>query len=422
MKKKLGFLFIILSMLITFVTWLFVSSTREISIASEYSQLIAAFALVAFALVNFISTRNKILDYIFNGLDKSYVYHKYLSISALLLVVIHNITIEIGKRAEIKAGIPIPRDPYAMYGSFSLYLFVILIITAIVAKKLNYERWKVIHKFMIVAYMMGVYHYYGSSTYPVLSLDPFSIWLNIVNFIGVISILYSVLFYEKTAFKFRFKVSKLKVVSDGTLEITGKALGRNIEFKPGQFAFIKLIGKDSKFASHPFTISAAPTEREIQFTIKSLGDDTKVLLETLKLGDKFAVEGPHGNFDYKEGSKNQIWIAGGIGVTPFRSFLQAKVREDYSIDFFYAYNSEQDGAYLEELEKLTLDSNVRLHLFNFKDKGFLSVEQMKNYTELNQVEDVYFCGPKGMRESLKTQFKKSNFNNINMHYEQFQFK
>jgi predicted ferric reductase len=422
MKKRLGFLFIIMSMLITFVTWLFVSSTREISTVSEYSQLIAAFALVTFALVNFISTRNKILDYIFNGLDKSYIYHKYLSISALLLVVIHNITIEIGKGAEIKAGIPIPKDPYAMYGSFSLYLFVMLIITAIVAKKLNYERWKVIHKFMIVAYMMGVYHYYGSSTYPVLSLEPFSIWLNIINFIGIISILYSVLFYEKTAFKFKFKVNKLKVVSEGTLEITGKALGHNIEFKPGQFAFIKFSGKANKFSSHPFTISAAPKDGEIQFTIKALGDDTKVLLETLKVGDKFAVEGPHGKFDYRKGSKNQIWIAGGIGVTPFRSFLQAKVRDDYSIDFFYSYNSDQDGAYLEELEKLTYNSNVRLHLFNFKEKGFLSVEQMKNYAEISMVEDVYFCGPKGMRESLKNQFKNSDLGNINMHYEQFQFK
>src|SRR5471030_1547802 len=127
MKKKIGILVILFSMIITWILWLLINPTRDISIMSGYSQLLAAFALVAFAFINFISTRHKILDYLFDGLDKSYIYHKYLSISALLLVIVHNITINIGKQSERAAGIKIPRDPYAMYGSFSLYLFIILI-------------------------------------------------------------------------------------------------------------------------------------------------------------------------------------------------------------------------------------------------------------------------------------------------------
>lgn len=172
MKKKPGILLILFSMIITWALWVFIKPTREISTLSEYSQLIASFALVAFALINFISTRNKILDVLFDGLDKSYIYHKYLSISALVLVIIHNITIELGKGIERSQGIPIPRDPYAMYGAFSMYLFIILVLIAIIAKKLNYERWKAIHKFMIIPYAMGIYHYYGSATYAVFLLNP----------------------------------------------------------------------------------------------------------------------------------------------------------------------------------------------------------------------------------------------------------
>ena len=137
MKKKLGPIVILLSMIITFILWIIIKPTREISTMSGYSQLIAAFALVAFSFINFISTRHKILDYLFDGLDKSYIYHRYLSVSALILVVIHNITIEIGKGIERIQGIKIPKDPYAMYGAFSLYLFVILILIAILAKKLK---------------------------------------------------------------------------------------------------------------------------------------------------------------------------------------------------------------------------------------------------------------------------------------------
>ena len=242
MKKKLGIVVILLSMIITWILWLFIKPTRDISIMTGYSQLLAAFALVAFAFINFISTRHKILDYLFDGLDKSYIYHKYLSISALILVIIHNITIGIGKDSERAAGIKIPRDPYAMYGSFSMYLFIILILIAILAKKLNYERWKMIHKFMFIPYAFGIYHYYGSATYAVFSMEPFSIWLDIINCIGVLSVIYSILFYEKTSFKYKFKVKKLETVANGTLEITGSALGKDMEFKPGQFAFLKIIG------------------------------------------------------------------------------------------------------------------------------------------------------------------------------------
>ncbi|OOM16128.1 ferredoxin reductase family protein [Clostridium saccharobutylicum] len=421
MKNKSGNIIILSTMILTWILWLFAKSTRDISSMSGYSQLIASFALVAFAFVNFISTRHKVLDYLFDGLDKSYIYHRYLSILALILVVIHNITISMGKHIEISQGIRIPKDPYAMYGAFSMYLFIILIAVAILGKKLNYERWKTIHKFMFIPYAFGIYHYYGSATYAVFAIEPFSIWLNIINLLGIISVVYSIFFYEKTSFKYVFKVKNLQRVANGTLEITGSALKEDIKFKPGQFAFLKILDKENKFKSHPFTISQAPKKGELQFTIKTLGDDTRGLFDTLKVGDKFEVSGPHGKFDYKTGAKNQIWIAGGIGVTPFRSFSEEGIAKNFSIDFFYAYNNAEEGAYVDELLSLAND-NLRVHLFNSKEKGFLSVQEICKYVKTQESIDIYFCGSKPMRESLRKQFKNSNLNINNFHYEHFQFK
>ncbi len=422
MRRRIsGKLVIFISMIITWVLWLFVEPIREISAMSGYSQLIAAFALVAFAFINFISTRHKILDGLFDGLDKSYIYHKYLSICALVLAVIHNITISMGKKIERANGIKIPKDPYAMYGTFSMYIFIILILIALVAKKLNYEKWKTIHKFMIIPYAFGIYHYYGSATYAVFSLEPFCIWLNLINIIGIISAIYSVFLYEKISFKYKYRVKKLEIVANGTFEITGDSIGKEIKFKPGQFAFLKILDNENGFVSHPFTISEAPKSGELQFTIKALGDHTKELLNTLKVGDEFVVSGPHGKFNYKTGVKNQIWIAGGIGITPFRSFAQSGVGEEFSVDLFYAYNNEDEGAYKEELQLLN-SNNLRVHLFNSKEKGFLSVNEISKLVNIKDSVDVYFCGPAPMRENLKKQFKDSNFNIINFNYEHFQFK
>lgn len=421
MKNKLGIVIILLSMAITWIVWLFSEPIREISPMTGYSQLLASFSLVAFAFINFISTRNKILDNLFDGLDKSYIYHKYLSIYALILVILHNVTIDIGKRTERALGIGGVRDPYAMFGSFSMYLFIALIFIALVAKKINYERWKVIHKIIIIPYIFGIYHYYGSATYAVFSFRPYSVWLNIINLTGIVSAVYSIFFYERFSFKYKYKVQKLERVANGTLEITGASLGNDMEFKPGQFAFLKVLHNGSKFLSHPFTISQAHKKGEIQFTIKVLGDDTKVLVDNIKIGTEFSVSGPHGKFDYKSGSKKQIWIAGGIGVTPFRSFAQSNIDENFSIDFFYAYNNEEEAAYMDELEALSKD-NLRIHLFNSKEKGFLSVEEISNLVHIKEDVEVYFCGPKPMRENLKKQFKDSKFKVLNFNYEHFQFK
>lgn len=420
MRKKYGNLIIIFSILVTLALWLLVKPTRNISLLSQCSELLASIALVGFALINFISTRSKILDNIFDGLDKSYIYHRYLSISTLVILLIHDLTISIGRRI---GGTKVHYDKVgALIGSFSLYLFIILIITAIVAKKLNYERWKNIHKFMIVAYAFGIYHYYAVSDYAVLSFNGFAIWMDVINLIGIISAFYSVFIYEKTAFKYDFTVKNLNLVAEGTIEITGVTVGRSMKFRPGQFAFIKTKDNKNKFPSHPFTISEAPKDGEIQFTIKGLGDHTKELFKTLEVGDKFSAEGPHGKFDYKEGGKNQIWLAGGIGITPFRSFMQADVPEDYSIDFFYAFNNDEEGAYTDELEKLAAGNCVRLHAINSKKQGFLTVDKIGEYIKTKEPLDVYFCGPKPMRDALIKQFQNSDFVVKEFHYEHFQFK
>lgn len=418
MKKNNIFLGVVF--LVTVICWLFTKPVHPNSSIAQFSQLSAALALLGLAYVNFISTRHPMIDSLFNGLDKAYVFHKWLSMVSIVLVIVHIGSIVADN--NLSRGAFIAENSFGMMGWPSFILFLALVLVAILAKKINYETSKTIHKFLFLPYLIGLVHYYGCSDYAVLSLSPFSIWLNLINLIGIISIVYSILLYERTAFRYRYKISHIESVAKETIEITGHATGKEIKFNPGQFTFLKLLDKSIKFPSHPFTISQAPKNGEIRFIIKNLGDHTANLVSKVKIGDEFAVTAPHGMFNYSTGSRHQIWIAGGIGIAPFISFYQAGIPEEFSVDFFYAYNNKEEGPYLEEIKALDHGGNLRTYLIDFTEKGFLTVEKIEECVNMENPVDIYFCGPKPMRENLKKNLKNSRLNVLNFHYEEFQFK
>lgn len=428
MRDRTAFFLIVLSCLVTWLAWSTVQPTRLLSIYQQYSHLLASISIVIFAWMFFIATRNRLIDSWFHGLDKAYVYHKYLTLVALALILIHDWTIKLGKIRTVKTiKIEEPRlwgiklgDIGDGAGEFSLFLFFSLVILAVVAAKLEYQKWKLLHKLMLIPFILGIIHYYLRSRYLVFALNPFSLWMNFVILVGLLSAFYTVFLYERTAYKYRYKVSQLKEVAKGVLEITATSIGVEMKYQPGQFAFIKIADKENEFPSHPFSVSAAPQPGQLQFTIKALGDHTTSLQKIIQLGDTIAVSGPHGRFNYQTGAKRQVWVAGGIGITPFRSFCQSSIPADYQVDFFYAYANSAEGAYANELKAME-QQNLRLHLINSAEDGFLKIEDITRCLDDTPF-DLYFCGPSPMRKCLEKGFAGTQYPLQNLYFEKFQFK
>ncbi|RNC29048.1 MAG: Benzoate 1,2-dioxygenase electron transfer component [Candidatus Dichloromethanomonas elyunquensis] len=437
MRKYPGPLYILITILITVIFWSISEPLQSISLNRQYSQLIAAVMMTCFAWVFFLSTRHPLTDRLFQGLDKSYVCHKFLSIVNVLLIVVHKELLDSGKRNlfrqpggitgqiyNLPAGSPhgAGHGMFTGMASLSMALFIIFTLFAVFAWKLHYEKWKIIHQLFIIPYLIGTIHYYGSSDYAVTGFQAFGLWLNIVNLTGLASAIYSILIYEKTAFPYRYTITSIRPIAKDTLEVTGSTVKKGIFYQAGQFAFLKLPDKKNKFPSHPFTISQACRKGEVQFAIKALGGHTASLLRSVKEGDSFAVSGPHGRFNYLTGTKRQLWIAGGIGITPFRSFYQTAIPKDFEIDLFYCYNNPQEAPYLEELQDLEKKTGIKIHLVPHHEKGFLSMEYIENVLDNKEPLDIYFCGPAAMRKKLRKEMKKSRLRINNLYYEHFQFK
>src|ERR1019366_1337257 len=114
---------------------------------------------------------------------------------------------------------------------------------------------------------------------------------------------------------------------------------RPLAFQPGQYAAISYEINGRKAATRCFSIVSSPTEQDIlQFGIRIRGHYTTALTG-IKQGDKVSVAGPFGGFVFDVSSdKQSIFMAGGIGITPFIRIMRynAKLNSDNNITLLYS--------------------------------------------------------------------------------------
>jgi len=433
---------------VTIICWALTTPGVDSGMMGRLTQLLGGLALLGFSILFLISSRIPIIDALFHGLDKAYVVHKWMGIITIGVVIIHLITHSGAHMAGAGRG---PRggpgggpfgggpgggpggggpgaSPAALLGVLALIGFVILVVLALKSHN-SHEVWKRTHMLMALPYCVGLVHYYLASQYDPWGLNPYSVWLMIVNLVGVVALIYSVLLYERLAFRHKYAITSLRTVGQGNLEITASPATKELSWKPGQFTFIKFPGLTG-FTSHPFTIANAPGAGTIQFAIRGLGDHTTKLPEQLAVGDRLVATKAHGRFNYTSGRQigvvspdtgnkiHQVWIAGGIGITPFRSFIQAGIPSSHVIDFFYTFHGDQ-AAYLDELAEIS--DNLRIHLIDTSTHAKLSVQAIITQVEPAGPTDIYYCGPAGLKTVLRQGFAQLWPHPYRFHAEEFKF-
>ncbi|MBK9211158.1 MAG: hypothetical protein IPL71_23890 [Anaerolineales bacterium] len=195
--------------------------------------------------------------------------------------------------------------------------------------------------------------------------------------------------------------------------------------RAGQFLFVRFPKEKPLAESHPFTIASAPQEDVLRVTIKACGDYTRHLFSNLQAGMDAVVEGAYGMFDYKTGGQKQIWVAGGIGVTPFLSFIR-NLEADlaFDIDFYYTVRHREEAIFVDEI-KAAAKKNPRLkaHVRFSATDGSLTVEEIAKIAGGNiSGHHVYMCGPLPMVMAFEKKFVEAGVTAGNIHYEEFNFR
>jgi predicted ferric reductase len=403
---------------------------------------------VLFAANLLLGGRFAFIEPFFGGLDRMYRIHHSFGVWSFLLLASHGILM-LGSTALISASavwdLVLPRTNWTVtLGVLALLaLSVVMGITLYV--RLSHEVFLWVHRALGVIFAVGAIHVFRTPGTKAIS-QALTIYLALVALAGLGAYLYRSLLGDALVPRRDYRIGRIRKLGD-VAEITMSPLDRGLDFRPGQFVFLtfhsgSLAERFRPFSHegsgntetislrpgairkqfHPFSITSSPKDRDLRVAIKASGDYTTAL-ENLVAGDGAVVEGPYGGFSYLTmPGPRQIWIAGGIGVTPFLS-MAASIEASYRVDLYYCSKSRSDAHYLEELEGRAHDSSSALRLIFYPEdeRGFLTAEEVERTSGSLGSISILMCGPPAMTGSLAEQFVRRGVPRARIHYEQFGF-
>ncbi|MBT3071130.1 ferric reductase-like transmembrane domain-containing protein [Rhodomicrobium sp. Az07] len=391
-------------------------------------------SFVLMTLVVLISTRNPMLERLTGGLDKGYIIHKWAGIWAVSTGTLHWLvektpkwTYSLGIWPEkVKGGHAAQPDWQVtlwksgnVAAEYMIYAAIILAIVAL-SNRIPYRYFRFTHKAFAVAYLVFAWHsatimlktdwFATPSGYIVLALalaGSIAVLQGLLGFIGLSRRAEAVV----TAFRDHGGVLDIRL---------GATSGYAMAHNPGQFAFLRF---DHDPEPHPFSFASSGKDAtNFRFGIKALGDYTTKLAEKISVGQTVKLEGPYGGFHFDHATTQQVWIAGGIGITPFLARLEhlaANGGTDRPVDLWYCAATAENAKWPADLRSLCEETGVTLQVMVAERQEFLNARTVAETTGTVDDVSVLFCGPQGFAGNILDGLKARGFAERNFHYDAF---
>ncbi len=187
------------------------------------------------------------------------------------------------------------------------------------------------------------------------------------------------------------------------------------KWRAGQHAIFTLPNKDVSGKSYrPFSVASAPSEGVIRIStiISKNPSSFKENLLSLQSGQLIRMRGPYGEFCIKKHMKKVVGVAGGIGITPFRSLINDLVKKDSAVDFTLIYSAKPGlHTFKDELDILIKDKpNLKIIYTNTPDEVNTALDEQ---IATNHNRAYYFLsGSPGMITALKKSLKQKGIRKI----------
>lgn len=379
------------------------------------------------------------------GHDKATATHKKLGKPILYLVIAHflasliNFAILDGKNLWDEFLLMINNQPSTfnvpdlMTASISLALFILVVVTSLnfARRAVSYEAWYIVHLLSYIAVLLAVPHQFSTGSdiagKPIQTIY----WVGLYLFVVLNLAWYRVLSPIFAGLRYQLRVSDVVSESSDTTSIylTGKNLDK-LGGAAGQFYLMRVLNAKSWWRPHPFSISAAPNDRFVRFTVGNRGDDTAAL-QNIKPGTRVMLEGPYGVFTEERRTKEKVTlIAAGIGIPPVRALAESMAARPGDITILYRLRDEDDASLLAEVREIAQRRGHNLHVLAGKrgnanswlpatDRDIPDHARLSVLAPWVSESDVYICGPSAWTKTVIKSLERAGTPAAQIHAEEF---
>jgi len=207
-------------------------------------------------------------------------------------------------------------------------------------------------------------------------------------------------------------------------------------FKAGQFIDLSLpnlSASDPQGNTRAFTLASAPSEQQLMVATRIRDTTFKRMLREMPLETTIDIEGPFGQFTLPDkDSPTSVFLAGGIGITPFRSMLveAAHNKLPHRLILMYSNRGPEDAAFLDELQALqqvnpnytcigTMTNPTAGTEIWEGETGRIDQIMLRKYVKGTETAMYYVVGPPAMVKGLRTMLEAAGISKTSIRYEEF---
>ena len=367
----------------------------------SFALFIGSVSILMMTWSNLLSTRSLVLERGFGGVDRMYVWHRWLGALSVGAMWLHMEMVDDVKGIRgASRDVADAAEDLAETGSTLLYVLVGISLV----RWLPTRWWRWTHKLLVLPYAFACWHFY-TATKPYANDSFWGRWFAGFMLLGLFAWVYRVVWRDMMRKGKLHRVTNIEHRGN-VMTVDLEPVGEPLAYRAGQFVFltVKVPGLREP---HPFTIASSPDEKSLRFVIRDLGDWTHRLIASLAVGDRIEVEGPYGCLSPlpKKPVDHVVWVAGGVGITPFLGAAISRPPENGPIPhLFYCVPSRQNAPALEMLESAEREGRIRLHVHASDEGNRLHADHVLTTVGASNLSNAHIvmCGPESLVRSMKS--------------------
>jgi predicted ferric reductase len=313
--------------------------------------------------------------------------------------------------------------------ALGLLILVGVVSARAVRRKVSYESWYHVHLLVYLAIGLAFAHEFAVGTDFSTSLRNRVVWSGGHIVVAAAVLVFRVGVPARRSLRHRVRVSQ--VVPEGPGVVSLHLAGRDLHAlnaEAGQFLRWRFLVKGHWWQSHPYSLSAAPTEHGMRITVKGLGDSSASLAR-LRPGTRVWFEGPYGAFTERrrDTTRNRpvLLLAGGAGITPIRALYESLPGYGADVVLLYRASTDADLVLYRELEAIADDRGFGLYPLVGSRGGTggdpLNAENLRRTVPDVAEREVFVCGPGGMTATAGHELRRAGVPRRRIHVEAFEF-